>query len=110
VADKIKITRQSVVKSLNKFRKEGTLEKNTVVDLGQLGIQIGAIITFKMNNATSIELSKLNRAHCPFYYWVFDRVHVLMVANTDYKDTMTSLGQLNKAKGISDLRIQLVQV
>jgi hypothetical protein len=110
VAGKIKVTRQSVVKSLNKFRKEGILEKNTVVDLGQLGIQIGAIITFKMNNATSIELSKLNRAHCPFYYWVFENVHVLMVANTDYKDTMTSLGQLNKAKGISDLRIQLVQV
>jgi len=41
---------------------------------------------------------------------MFDRVHVLIVANTDYKETMTGLGQLNTLKNLSDLKTQLVQV
>jgi hypothetical protein len=58
----------------------------------------------------SNDISKINRILGPFYYWVFDDVHVIMTANVEYKDTVAGLGQLGKVKGIEDLKMQLVQV
>jgi len=110
VASKIGLTRQTVVKMMGRFKKDGTLEKNTVVDLGRLGMQFQSIIKFKKNRTSNEEISKINRILGPFYYWVFDHVHVIMVANTDYKEMMTGLGQLNEVKGILDLKVQFFQV
>jgi len=110
IASKTGVTRQSVVKILGRFKKAGVLEKGYVIDLGRLGLQILSVITFKMDRPSSKDLANINRMLAPFYYWVFDNIHVLIIANIDFKGTMGGLGQLNKVKGVSDLRIQHIQL
>jgi predicted transcriptional regulator len=110
LAQKTTVTRQSIMKMVRRFRSEGILDRITVLDLGRLGIQIMSVLQFKTKGNPTNEVAKITRMLVPFYYWVFDDVHVLMVGNTDYKELVSGLGQLNKIPGISELKWQSFDV
>jgi DNA-binding Lrp family transcriptional regulator len=106
LAKKASVTRQSVMNMHRKFKKERILERRTFLDLENFGIKILSVLQFKTKGEQTNEVSKLNRLLGPFYYWVFDDLHVLMVGSTDYKELVSGLGKLSSVAKVSDLQWQ----
>ena len=106
IAKKIGVTRQSVIKILRKLRMEGILEKNVVVDLGNIGIQIVSVIRFKAEKISNREISEINRILEPFFYWIFDNNHIIIVGHEKYGDLISNL----RREWFNQLNIQLFSI
>jgi hypothetical protein len=95
IAKKIGVMRQSVVKIMRRFRTEGILEKNTIPDLGRIGVPILSVIKFKAEKVSNKEIFEINRTWAPFYYWVFDKVHMLIAGNVNYQELVRRLAEID---------------
>ena len=100
------ITRQSLTKARNIFRKEDIIEQIIMVNPEKLGIEILLFIQLRCNNMQNRDTRKINSVIRPFYYWIFNNNHFLMSGYKEYRDLIKELGLLLESREISIIDIQ----
>ena len=101
------ITRQSLTKMRVLFRETGMLQSAVIVDTGQIGTAVRSVIRLRGRGAGARDIPRIVKVLGPYYYWIFDDLHVLMTGHGSYGDLVGKMGQVERIRGLG---IEDVQV
>ena len=67
-------------------------------------------VKVKAKGLTGKDIIKVNRVLRPFYYWIFDDIHMVMTGHPNYTDLTVDIEQIQKNQRIVVEEVHVIDV
>jgi len=82
----LKITRQSIQKTKDSLKEQGIFDRKILVAVEKIGINLLSIIKIRRKSISDKDIFVINKTLRPFYYWVFDDIHIIITGDVNYNE------------------------